>query len=372
MKKFIQYMKLRIFRDAFDFLLIFINLVILLFLLFNSVNLLYEMRSGAELDRQYNNQVLMGVIPNDLENVDISYVDTLLYMLESIPDAHPRLLVSLPVGDTSDVYEVGILFGTSHLLAPLQNRTEEMFQGGVFIGETFLETLQELNGDSCVSLLNEKYPVTAVYRNEIPGGYDDRITVFWHTLLEDSKIQIKEKLLENFSYGGFPADIELNADTPLDDLYTDFTEALAEDGFSCETRETSRNANYQSWLYISLSRLGIIVISLFAFGNCYIATTMWVGRRREEFAIRKAFGADGITLFFVLLKDVLRCVALALPCTVVLQIIYLHTMGASRGVVTHQLVELGAILLGLLAIILFATLIPLYQVCKRNPAEEIG
>ncbi|MBQ2275826.1 MAG: FtsX-like permease family protein [Lachnospiraceae bacterium] len=365
MKKYIEYIKLYIIRDSFNFTLLLISFTLVLFLLYNSIELLQGVKEEAAINEQYSNQVKVYVTAINTKKIKDSCVTDLFSILEKENFPHGKLITNVAVGTSTENSDVTILFANEERLAPLEKKQERTRNKGVYIGELFLQDTTKEGKESNLSILNDSYPVTAVYKNDVAGGYDNRVSVFWNTLTQKSKEVLSRNIREKLEYE-MVLYVQMDSDEPLEKEYERLCSKLKEIGLSCRIEEAKKNLNFQSQLYQGLNKVGMGCVAFFALLNLCIVTWIFVARRQEEFSIRRAFGCGNVHLFLLLLKDIMTSVLWSIPITFLLEGIYLLANKRLERLVQFDLTKGVYLLVGIVAITLFATLLPFFMIVRKE------
>ena len=315
----------KVIKDALLAFLVITNFVLVLFLLLNSVVLLREIKVEACIAEQYHNHVTAELNSNSNE-VAFS-PDALLETLSSYKAVHAKLKTPDEVGEVSQAYEITVAFSDSERLVLSQNSTVQEY------GE---------------------------------GGYDDRIIIFGDSLKEQSKEYLKKELVEHYQLGMLIG-VCLDADEELDDTVSELSEKLTALGVDMDIMDSSRTANYLSWLYQNFSKIGLGLVGIFAIVNCGVISNVWIAQNKKLLAVLLALGYKNRDIYRFVLKELFHYVVIALPITCVLQGIYM--IAVRQRNVLNIVYELPVFLVGILMVLIIFAWIPLLFIFKKTPLE---
>lgn len=108
----------------------------------------------------------------------------------------------------------------------------------------------------------------------------------------------------------------------------------------------------------------------FALINVMIISFYWVNVRRREIAIRKAYGANNLSVVILLEKELLMVIGSAAILAFGLGIVSQLAMGETDEIVIYMGVGIGYLILIILAL-LFAMIIPMRSIMKIQPSEGV-
>lgn len=357
-----------IIRDSLSFWLLLINYTFMLFVIYNAAELLRQMRTEAALTERYNYQVMAEIKTENAEGAEQKTAEDLLQYMEEHSQHHLKLVTSLPAGEGINTFDITIVFSNRERLAPIQKQKSGEKTGGLYIGETMQDETMQINGVQCFTLAKDSYPVTGIYENDVAGGYDNRITVFWNTLTKRSKEVVRRKLASRMQLD-MSIIMVIDSNENLKDTYHNIKADLAERGIRCLVTDSVSGSNYQSRLYVILNQAGSVGILCFAVLNCYMVTLVWVKRRTKEFMIRKAFGFGTGRLAMLLFQDIFKCIICAIPVIAVLEFLYVRIWEESLQVNEYSVLKYMVIMLGIVMTILFSMLFSLWKIYHMNPVE---
>lgn len=363
MGRLYDFIKRYISRDPANFLLLFANFVLLTFLLWNTADLIYRIKLEGDVIEKYDYYVSVTLDTFEAgEAVEITeeMVSGLIRVLRSHQAIHPKIMVYIDVDGNNYVEEISVILSDTEKLACLAGGLSRNQDGGVFVGENFASETGE------VTIFRDTYPLGGVYENDVSGGYDDRISVFYHTLTEKSVGMLIQYLQQSDTVS-----LEFEADEAMDGELDDCCEEICDLGFGTVTGSAKEDVNYFSGVYKSFHKAGMAAVSIFAVANCYIVVCIWMERRRKEFAIKKAFGYGWRDFFTEIVRDIAVCMVLAFPSSLVIQLIYATATGENLLTGRLIVVKYVVVALGLIAVALFAVWIPLYRIWKMEPVEGI-
>lgn len=351
----------KVIKDALLAFLVITNFVLVLFLLLNSVVLLKEIKVEACIAEQYHNHVTAEL--NSNSNEAAFSPDALLETLSSYKAVHAKLKTPDEVGEVSQAYEITVAFSDSERLVLSQNSTVQEYGKGLFLGEAVAELLDE---SDTLYLFGDTYKVDGILKNDVAGGYDDRIIIFWNSLKEQSKEYLKKELVEHYQLGMLIG-VCLDADEELDDTVSELSEKLTALGVDMDIMDSSRTANYLSWLYQNFSKIGLGLVGIFAIVNCGVISNVWIAQNKKLLAVLLALGYKNRDIYRFVLKELFHYVVIALPITCVLQGIYM--IAVRQRNVLNIVYELPVFLVGILMVLIIFAWIPLLFIFKKTPLE---
>lgn len=351
----------KVIRDTLLAFLVITNFVLLLFLLLNSVMLSKEIEVEASIDQQYNKHITAALYSNS-ENDNFTSA-TVLEALCNYKMVHAKMELSVPIGDTSVGHDVTIVFSDSEKLPAMQDTAVREYTSGLFVGEAITQLLDKENK---LYLFDDSYVVSGTFRNEVAGGYDDRVTIFWNSLTENSRKSLQKELMVRYEMG-MAINVSLDADEDLDDISMQLSEELSALGLDMDITDSSRNVNYLSWLYQIFSKIGLGCVGLFSIINCCVVSNVWVAQNKKLLAILKALGYRNKDIYWFMLKELFHYIVIAIPITFVLQWIYMIVIEQHNMI--NILYGIPVILIGIIFVLIISAWIPLVFIFKKTPVE---
>lgn len=351
----------KVIKDALLAFLVITNFVLVLFLLLNSVVLLREIKAEACIAEQYHNHVTAEL--NSNSNEAAFSPDALLETLSSYKAVHAKLKLFDEVGEISQAYDITVAFSDSERLVMSQDSTVREYGKGLFLGEAVAELL---DGSDTLYLFGDTYKADGILKNDVAGGYDDRIIIFWNSLKEPSKELLKKELAEHYQMG-MRIGVWLDADEELDDTISALSGKLTVLGMDMDITDSSRTANYLSWLYQNFSKIGLGLVGIFAIVNCCVISNVWIAQNKKLLAILLALGYKNRDIYRFVLKELFHYILIALPITCVLQGIYM--IAVRQRNVQNILYEFPVFLAGILLVLIIFAWIPLLFIFRKTPLE---
>lgn len=364
----------KITRDTLSFVLLIINYTFIIFVLYNAAELVRELKTEADQRNPYPYQMAVLLLAENPEEAGPDMAEDILNILKKYKAYHTKFKLYLSAGDGISPQDVTVYLDEQEFEACiLQERfCQGALSGGVCIGESMLSGTIKERQNTYLRVMSDTYLVTGVYRNGFAGGEDTRIGILWNTLTENGKTEIKSKQTDALLNGqGFY--VELGSEAPLDDVFLELEADAKKQGIVCEMAEMDDNySSYQGYWYKTLNRVSAVGMLFFALTDCLAVTTVWVLRRKREFMIRKALGAGIRDILSVLLRDIIKHIAISVPFFAVLEVLYTKLCGETAEINQYTLMKYGLILAGICVTVLCSLVIPLIQIHKLNPAEGLG
>ena len=351
----------KVIKDTLLAFLVITNFVLVLFLLLNTVVLLREIKTEASITMQYRNHVTAELHSN--ADSDAFSSEALLETLYRYKAGHAKLKIPIVVGEVSQTYDVTIVFSDCERFLMAQDSTVQEYRKGLFLGEA---TAELSDGGNSFYLLGDNYTVDGILRNDVAGGYDDRIIVFWNSLTEQSKEYLKKDLEEHYQLE-MAIHVILDADEELDDTVSKLSGELRVLGADMDIMDSSRTANYLSWLYQNFSKVGLGLVGIFAIVNCCVISNVWVAQNKKLLAILLALGYKNRDIYWFVLKELFHYIVIALPIACILQGIYMLAVGQHN--VWNIIYGFPVFLLGIVLVLIIFAWIPLLFIFKKTPVE---
>lgn len=277
-------------HSAWKWLLI-VNYVLLLFLGLIAVQSAYEYCREKEKGTGYRYEVTFVTQSKQGATVTIDDVHCILEKLSQEKDLHSVLHVYLAYGDVIVHREVTIMMG--------ENIAPSLMLGKDVIGEA---------EDQSIRLLNDDYAISDIYPPEITGGYDTRCCVTYNYLSDVSRKCLEEELLEVFPFG---VNISFASDKKPDEILPDYFSSVS-DILDFRVVSSSKDHNYQTWLYKKLSLYCTVGILIFGLFILYISLQIEIMWRRSEIRIRMAFGFDHYNFLIMFIKEKFLYIAISI------------------------------------------------------------
>ena len=299
-----------------------INYILILFIDLVAIQLCLEDVVFANFNKIYTNSVAFHVFSKiePINEIDATYIIEILNKNRNI---NPQIFIYLSYGNVIERREVTVDMSssTSH---------------GVVLGKDVYKL-----GDT-INLLGEKYEVSEILCDEFVRGFDTRCIVAYENLTDYSKSNFIYELSNAINQYG--VDIRFSSyedmDKSIDDFLSDI-ESIA----NYYIVESSRNQNYQTWLYIHLLRFCIVCLSVYSLVILCSIINIYIFWRNKEIKIRQWLGCGYKYLLNMLLKEYLSFIAEALIPSIILFIIYNIITGQDNITILLKIILLGCVLI---------------------------
>lgn len=240
---------------------------------------------------------------------------------------------------------------------------------GIVIGRRLLRFCTQKGEVYFLKIGSKEYKVSGILKNQ----NDDRIFLFYDSLYQDTKELIDRLLMsQNVGYHIIYASNQkaLEQSDEVEKWLHSFVDPSL---ITTEEEYELENSDYEDMITFAQNLSKYMMVGIFAFCLCvcFVVSSVWIKRKQKELVIRKAFGGSLLYLIWLLFKDLLVLILIALVMDGVLfmtQIIVTNDYWVLENYVVHNF---KTIMLGMAAIIVVTMARPIYMVAKLSPAQGI-
>lgn len=370
-KRFLQ----KIFRESATSVLFVLGLTISCFILINVADLIekinkennvlnsfkysaYSYLDGEEVLSNYEDQMTaadqladMVVARLSEETVGNTYLELKVNVDEKIDTYTANVVMQLNE-------DVRIDCGTDY------NVNEE---NGIIIGESLTELIKDKDGIKTIEIGGNTMKVIGVMKNEMAGGVDHSIYIFWDNCDEQVKeylsgiISNEIRILLKFNYRS-QSDISKSYQTFISDM-----EAI---GFRNIIIEAKYNGDYQNYWYRFYNSIFMGISLILSIFNCFTVSYLWIISRKKELAIRKAYGYSSLQITGMMMKDIMKLCIPACILAELVQLLYINIVGGD--VFTGQMfMKILFVCMGMILIAILNALHMIQHIKKVSPVSVL-
>jgi ABC-type antimicrobial peptide transport system permease subunit len=124
--------------------------------------------------------------------------------------------------------------------------------------------------------------------------------------------------------------------------------------------------NYQDYLYVNI---GIIIFTTI---NCIFVTQVWIIRRYDEFAVRKAFGQKNLQIIWEIFRDLLVHAIISVIIGGIIYLLYALIRKGNACAVSRLAVDLVKSAILLLAVLIISVLASVKKILRLSPVKLIS
>jgi ABC-type antimicrobial peptide transport system permease subunit len=128
--------------------------------------------------------------------------------------------------------------------------------------------------------------------------------------------------------------------------------------------------NYQDYLNINIYvNIGIIIFTTI---NCIFVTQVWIIRRYDEFAVRKAFGQKNLQIIWEIFRDLLVHAIISVIIGGIIYLLYALIRKGNACAVSRLAVDLVKSAILLLAVLIISVLASVKKILRLSPVKLIS
>ena len=114
-----------------------------------------------------------------------------------------------------------------------------------------------------------------------------------------------------------------------------------------------------------------VILLVFSLISCIVISDLWFSRRKKEFLIRKAFGYNMRQIAVLLIKEIGRMSLVSLLVSIPMQMIYSFCKHYGTTDMITSIIQIFALLIGVLAVDGIVMIRPYLKISKLNPSQNI-
>lgn len=283
---------------------------------------------------------------------------------EKVTEGNVFALTLAELNKSLDQYQIHVLIKqneeTGLSYTPLGESNQK---NGAIMGESLKSHLLKDSEGYYVELGGTRIPIIGILDNTMTGGVDTSFYLFW----ENCGKELQQTLISLFNdqFEFYYASHE-NAQDSL----SQFKNALMSKGFAAEEYEVKYNGDVENAWYEIYHSLFLPLCFLFSVFNCFMVSYVWLMYRKQEIAIRKAYGYHTGQLALLLGKEIAVLTLLGGILAVGVQMLYSCFSGVS--LLDQQIWgKVGMVLAGMLGVIVVNVFFALFKIRQIQPSKVI-
>ena len=372
-----KYKMLDYIRMYYDNLLMIVGFVLSFFLVINCIRLLGEMEMTSKGESAFPNEFTAKYTMNEEETqkVDIEKLILMLQeyqvniLLENCYVARGDLLEYMPVSVCISS-SLGIEFSLEKGKV-LKLMGEDNIDGEILIGKSLEEYVQIKENKEYITLGGQEFLVGGVLN--YVGIDDESVYILWEQLNENQKKNLITEIESYCSnYNNVNLQIAMQSDTSLDAIYQELSEKISANLYGQiqvadekEDRDVFDSARKKINVMLS------VILLVFSLISCIVISDLWFSRRKKEFLIRKAFGYNMRQIAVLLIKEIGRMSLVSLLVSIPMQMIYSFCKHYGTTDMITSIIQIFALLIGVLAVDGIVMIRPYLKISKLNPSQNI-
>ncbi len=226
---------------------------------------------------------------------------------------------------------------------------EKIYENALIIGESLKSYIKEENGYRYIEIGGIKFNVIGVIENNMSGGVDTSLYIIWDTLSNSAKESL---LLHKDSLG------EIYYESNVGDGIFRETVQKIKDTYGAETHEfkTRNVVDDENVVYMESNKMLLTIAMFFSIITCFSVSYIWLLNRKNELAVRMAYGYSVKNMFILLFMDIIKLMLPSFSLSVIVQIIYSFIIDRNVLLGDMVLIYIGIIFAGMLMITILNTL----------------
>lgn len=187
----------------------------------------------------------------------------------------------------------------------------------VLIGKDLMEYTYCQNNSMYIDIGGHKFYVDGILDSTSYIGYNDKIILDYHNMIENLEMDIVNAFLWGFRSVCISSNI---SESELNNTYDLLKEKVGQYGYTLNVTQ------YDDSKYLDIAKLFGNKISLLTNALCilnvFIILNLWIKKKHNEFAIKKAFGASNIYILLGLLYQFFKCFLVSCILGIAAQFLY--------------------------------------------------
>lgn len=363
----------KILRNIPTSIMLIIGMSMLFFLCFNGLSIINEIKNTIykipNSKYEYRKNIFIGL--KDVEYFTRKYTENLyIDTFRTIKNENIDCLLktTMYVGEAVSQETVNIIISNNvqdvaNEICGIRIDNNFVQKKEVIIGEGMKSNCIRMKDELFLKMYNEYYKV----RKIINGSNNFDIYISFNSLSEDILTNIYY-----FNEMGCSFEIMSKTDNIMK-KYNRFREKLLiqNNNYDVELQKTSKNLTSFEEICISLNKLVIIVMLVFASVNCIVISRLWIEKRKKEYTICKIFGATNKDIMIRLLKSISKLCAISFVVGLIMEEIHFCITGSNYINSKYMILEF-LIMLGVFIVVIgINVLMPLIFTKKINVINEM-
>lgn len=353
-----------ILRERTAGILFIIGITISCFVLINIAELVNKINKENNYLNRYNYEVSFRV--DRFENFEgVKAFDTIEKLLQNIENGNFVIEQSVSINGKSITANADIIIKQNETLQ-LDYQTEYVKDGSnnVIIGESLLKHTSIIDGKRRIKIYDNDMYVVGVLENNMSGGVDNSLYILWDSC-DDI---VRESLKKHTQHIGLSCKYLSQGD--ISQSYNEINKQLEEEGYFSYIMSAEELQEYQSYWYRAYNTIFLSIGLLFSVTNCFTVSYLWINGRRNEIAIKKAYGYSMGRLVADIYVDILKMSLVGFILTIVVKLIQsLVIENSFEGVL--WILKAAFVCIGMIIVAFITTLYLINYVKKVTPATII-
>lgn len=364
----------RIFREKGTSIIFTLGLAVSCFILINVSVLVSKINIHNKVYNNYENiigfdiwysEFIYAEPQEDASELSLSnYLEKIICKMSETTIGNAFLDTRINVNNRSEQFTATIVVKTNEELnIKCINEYNADIINGIIVGESMLDYAQNNGNNMTLNIGGNVMPIVGVQENNMSGGVDTSIYIFWENCDEAVKKYLSYISANERLHGAYKSMSDISIE------YNNFKTYAENLGFNVKAEDAEYYGDYNNYLYVSYNVIFMAGSLIFSILNCFVVSNLWLTGRRTELAIRKAYGYSMGQIAGLIFVDIAKLCIPAFVTAVVLQIIYNYFCGESllNGEV---MLKMLIVMLGMLLITLI-TLIHLLDIIRRKSTVTI-
>ena len=373
--KFLKRILQQIFRESATSILFILGLTVSCFILINVAELIEKINKenkvlnnfkyttssyldGTELFYNCEDQI---TISNNLTKLVTS-------RLSEETSGNTYLELQVNVNEKIDTYAANIVMQLNEDAKINCNKDYDVTEeNGIIIGEDLLQFTTDKDGIRTIVIGGNTMKVIGIMKNEMSGGVDNTIYIFWDNCDEQMKEYINNIITKEIK-GILKFTYRSEQDTT--NAYKDFVNDMEKNGFKVFIIDAYYEGDYQNFWYRTYNSIFMGISLILSILNCFTVSYLWLINRKKELAIRKAYGYSILQITGMMIKDVIK---LCIPACILAEIVqFIYTTAIGGEVFTGQVfMKILFVCIGMLVITIVNSLYMIRHVKKVSPVSVL-
>lgn len=350
----------KIIRHSYVSLLFIMGLAVSCFVLINVSELVSNMLQDYLHLHEYKFEKCLTVSPED----DSATISDALACAQKITAGNIYVYLPVEINKSLNQFEIRVFISqnedTGLSYTPLDNTGSE---NPVIIGQSLKSQIMEDSNGCYIELNGVRISVLGVLDGNMAGGVNRSIYLFWN----DCNKELQDKLLYNMKTN---YNFCFSSHETALDAYSQFVSSLESAGFTTFEFKPYYNGDVENAWYELYQSFFLPLCLFFSLCNCFVVSHVWCLYRKQEIAVRKAYGYSNLQLILLLGKDITILTLLGFLAAIAIQIVY--SLFAGKFMIGQQLLwKIGIVFLSIFGLILLNLLFVLLKFRKIQPVELI-
>lgn len=259
---------------------------------------------------------------------------------------------ALRVGDGLSLYDVEVV-----IQEPVEAETK------LLLGKAWKKYTYEQEGKRYILLGEVPCEVSAFLADKSANSHDARIVLYYD--------RVPQELRDILDRPNDSAGFSIESHSDISEVCKKLRQCWEKDyGLTVEEGEYSyEDTDEFSILYLFINKTFVSVLLVFVLIHSIMISELWIGRRKEELVIRRAFGYSRGSIVGYVLKKFAQFMLVALGVELVLQLLYQLISGGMSMQLFWE--GQGLTMLGMMVVVLFIMAIHIFRLTRLNVAELI-